>query len=153
MLNCILGMVDKTKRALSILQRRNIPTSTSPNSNSKVSQGNHNNYMGHGSGMSANGNNGSQQSSGVNTGRPGYNSIASTIEGLVAGGGQYGSQFSSDGGVEALIRSKLPVSDMLAATLRSTEDRVVEVRRRAEEAVLEVIVLCRLESLTICNPY
>ena len=107
--------------------------------------------MGLGSGMSANGNNGSQQSSGVNTGRPGYNSIASTIEGLVAGGGQYGSQFSSDGGVEALIRSKLPVSDMLAATLRSTEDRVVEVRRRAEEAVLEVIVLCRLESPTIRN--
>ena len=100
--------------------------------------------MGHGSGMSANGNNGSQQLSGVNTGRPGYNSIASTIEGLVAGGGQYGSQFASDGGVEALIRSKLPVSDMLAATLRSTEDRVVEVRRRAEEAVLEVIALCVL---------
>ena len=142
MLNCILGMVDKTKRALSILQRRNIPTSTSPNSNSKVSQGNHNNYVGHGSGMTANGNNGSHQSSGVNIG---YNSIASTIEGLVAGGGQYGSQFSSDGGVEALIRSKLPVSDMLAATLRSTEDRVVEVRRRAEEAVLEVLVLRRLE--------
>ena len=116
MLNCILGMVDKTKRALSILQRRNIPTSTSPNSNSKVSQGNHNNYMAHGSGISANGNNGSQQSCGGNTGRPGYNSIASTIEGLVAGGGQYGSQFASDGGVEALIRSKLPVSDMLAAT-------------------------------------
>ena len=108
--------------------------------------------MGVGSGMSANGNNGSQQSSGVNNGRTGYNSIASTIEGLVAGGGgQYGSQFSSDGGVEALIRSKLPVSDMLAATLRSTEDRVVEVRRRAEEAVLEVIVLCRLESPTIRN--
>ena len=30
MLNCILGMVDKTKRALSILQQRNVPSSSSP---------------------------------------------------------------------------------------------------------------------------
>lgn len=65
MLNCILGMVDKTKRALTILQQRN-------------------------------------------------------------------------GGPIADIPTPRPVGELLAATIRSTEEKVVEVRRRAEEAVHEV---------------
>ena len=36
------------------------------------------------------------------------------------------------------------VSDLLAATIRNTEEKVVEVRRRAEEAVQEVSELSQL---------
>ena len=41
-------------------------------------------------------------------------------------------------GLAGQLRSKQAMNDLLAATIRSTEERVVEVRRRAEEAVQEV---------------
>lgn len=81
MLNCILGMVDKTKRALAILQQRQ---------------------------------------SGMNY------AMASEL-------------FSSDSSNSARRNtSTTMMNDLLAATIRSTEERVIEVRRRAEEAVQEV---------------
>ena len=76
----------------------------------------------------------------MNTGRNGSSNQASSIEGIVAAAGHGGMSYVGEGGSEAFVRSKIPVSDMLAATLRSTEERVVEVRRRAEEAVLEVFI-------------
>ena len=134
MLNCILGMVDKTKRALSILQQRNVPASLSPTSGYKTFQANYNNGTNISSNMSSI-STGPSHSSGVNIGRSGANSFASTADGMA---GQGVAQYVPEGTSDAFMRSKIPVSDMLAATLRSTEERVVEVRRRAEEAVLEV---------------
>ena len=127
-------MVDKTKRALSILQQRNVPASLSPTSGYKTFTANYNNGMNMNSNMSSI-STGPSHSSGVNIGRSGANNFASTTEGIA---GQSGAQYVPEGTSDAFIRSKIPVSDMLAATLRSTEERVVEVRRRAEEAVLEV---------------
>ena len=138
-------MVDKTKRALSILQQRNAPASTSPSSLYKTPQTNHNNgsstsLSGNGTGISSTGH--PYPSLGGSTGRLVSSNFASTMaDGLMACGSQNGIQFNlaEGGGTDPLInRSKFAVSDMLAATLRSTEERVVEVRRRAEEAVLEV---------------
>ena len=138
MLNCILGMVDKTKRALSILQQRNISSSTSPTTGYKTVQTNYSTVNSLGNTMTSIANAVHTQPSGGNMGRGGINSFGSTIEPAVGGAGQTGVQYGSEAGSDAFIRSKIPVSDMLAATLRSTEERVVEVRRRAEEAVLEV---------------
>ena len=132
-------MVDKTKRALSILQQRNVPSSTSPTSLYKTSQSNYNNGTNLGNNMPGVPSSGHPNPSVGNVGRIGANCFASTMDGLMAGGIQSGTQFVAEGGTDPLIiRSKVPVSDILAATLRSTEERVVEVRRRAEEAVLEV---------------
>ena len=138
MLNCILGMVDKTKRALSILQQRNIPASLSPTSGYKTVQANYNNGMTLGTNIPPISSAGHTHSSDGNVARPGVSNFASTVEGMVGVVGQGGAQYVTEGASDAFIRSKIPVSDMLAATLRSTEERVVEVRRRAEEAVLEV---------------
>ncbi|XP_040572568.1 protein CBFA2T1 [Lepeophtheirus salmonis] len=112
MLNCILGMVEKTKRALSILQQRNI-------TNNKPHQYSHSL-----SGMTrSNFSNSSlyNNSSNSSNGNPSVNNN-NTMEVL----GRYHPYYSQ------------PVGDFLANTLRNTEDRVVEVRRRAEEAVNEV---------------
>ena len=136
MLNCILGMVDKTKRALSILQQRNIPASVSPTSGYKTA--NYNNGMTLATNIPPISSAGHAHSSDSNLGRAGVSNFASTVEGMVGVVGQGGAQYVNEGASDAFIRSKIPVSDMLAATLRSTEERVVEVRRRAEEAVLEV---------------
>ena len=138
MLNCILGMVDKTKRALSILQQRNVPQSTSPTSGHKVAQGNYSTSMNYNNNLSSLANTSQANQSGVNVGRNGASNVASSIEGIVGAAGHGGISYATEGGADAFVRSKIPVSDMLAATLRSTEERVVEVRRRAEEAVLEV---------------
>ena len=138
MLNCILGMVDKTKRALSILQQRNVPASVSPTSGYKTVQSNYSNGMALGTNIPPISSAGHAHSSDSNLGRSGVSNFASTVEGMVGVVGQGGAQFANEGASDAFIRSKIPVSDMLAATLRSTEERVVEVRRRAEEAVLEV---------------
>ena len=123
MLNCILGMVDKTKKALGILQQRSNPPSSSPTSGNKVVQGSY----------------GTSIQNGVNVGRNGASCQVSSIEGMIGAAGHGAGSYGTEGGADAFVRSKLPVSDMLAATLRSTEERVVEVRRRAEEAVLEVL--------------
>jgi hypothetical protein len=138
MLNCILGMVDKTKRALSILQQRNIPASLSPTSSYKTAQANYNNGMPLSTNIPPISNASHTHSSDGNVGRSGVSNFASIVEGMVGGVGQGGAQYVTEGASDTFIRSKIPVSDMLAATLRSTEERVVEVRRRAEEAVLEV---------------
>ena len=45
---------------------------------------------------------------------------------------------ASSGGAAAGAGGPAAVSDLLAATIRNTEEKVVEVRRRAEEAVQEV---------------
>ena len=49
-------------------------------------------------------------------------------------------------GLAGQLRSKQAMNDLLAATIRSTEERVVEVRRRAEEAVQEVPCLLYFQS-------
>ena len=142
MLNCILGMVDKTKRALSILQQRNVPTSTSPTSGNKVAQGNFNTSMSFNNNLPSMASTSQTNQNGANVGRNGTSNEdhRRVIEAaMVAGASNHGGvSYASEGGADAFVRSKIPVSDMLAATLRSTEERVVEVRRRAEEAVLEV---------------
>ena len=141
MLNCILGMVDKTKKALSILQQRNIPQSTSPTTSHKAVPGNYNTptIYNNTPPSTATTNHGNQN--GVNDARNGSSNNVSSIEGVVGAAGHGEVPYIGEGGSDAFVRSKIPVSDMLAATLRSTEERVVEVRRRAEEAVLEVYEL------------
>ena len=142
-------MVDKTKRALSILQQRNASSAAVTSANlHKTSRTNYNNGTNSSSTLS-----GSSSNNGVNNAPPtsassgyfarmgGNSSFASAIDGLMARNSQNGAAFSIDGGLDPLVLgSKVPVSDMLAATLRSTEERVAEVRRRAEEAVLEVYI-------------
>ena len=105
MLNCILGMVDKTKRALGILQQRQQQQQKPP---------------------------------------------------------QPPKTFPGDGYVEDRLRSARPgqqlqnpnsMSDLLAATIRSTEERVIEVRRRAEEAVQEVRIEVEVFGLTVLELY
>jgi runt-related transcription factor 1 len=87
MLNCIMGMVDKTKRALSILQQRQVKSGLGQPSTNCLEQ----------------------QSSSACARRHAFTPAASSS-----------------------------VNELLAATIRSTEERVIEVRRRAEEAVHEV---------------
>ena len=147
MLNCILGMVDKTKRALSILQQRNASAAVTPANLHKTSRTNYNNGTNLGNTLSGSSSNAvnnappTSASSGYFARIGGTSSFASAIDGLMARNNQNGAAFSIDGGVDPLVLgSKVPVSDMLAATLRSTEERVAEVRRRAEEAVLEVYI-------------
>ena len=84
MLNCILGMVDKTKRALSILQQRQLGHSMTDYNSDHLSPPSRTRF---------------QQPS---------------------------------------APPPQAMSDILTATIRSTEERVIEVRRRAEEAVQEV---------------
>lgn len=96
MLNCILGMVEKTKRALAILQKRGC---TSP-----------------ATAASANGapqpaNNGAQQQPQENSGQ------------------------DRDGSFKRLS------GEIVAQTIRATEDRVAEVKRRAGESSLYDIYL------------
>ena len=145
MLNCILGMVDKTKRALGILQQRSVApvTSSSLCANASTS---YNITCTNAGGRLPGGNNegiyttqSSIMSSG-GLGRMGGSNFTTAMDSLLSRGlSQQGISAANEGGVDPLIfGSKVPVSDMLAATLRSTEERVIEVRRRAEEAVLEV---------------
>ncbi len=117
MLNCILGMVDKTKRALAILQQRQQhqqhqqpqpkpfhhphPATTSNSSSALPST-----------------------SSASTTTASSSNSFSlEYLEGLAA---------------LPPARRSAAFGEILAATIKSTEERVVEVRRRAEEAVQEV---------------
>ena len=141
MLNCILGMVDKTKKALSILQQRNIPQSTSPTTSHKVVQGNFNTRTNYNNSPPSNSTTNHGNQNGVNDARNGTSNLVSSMEGVIGATGHGEVPYVGEGGSDAFVRSKIPVSDMLAATLRSTEERVVEVRRRAEEAVLEVYEL------------
>lgn len=92
MLNCILGMVEKTKRALAILQKRGC---TSPAAAS--------------SGLQANG---APQSASIGN-----------------GAGQQQSQQVESSGQEGNF--KRLSGEIVAQTIRATEDRVAEVKRRA----------------------
>uniref|UniRef100_A0A0C9RBR9 Cbfa2t3 protein n=1 Tax=Fopius arisanus TaxID=64838 RepID=A0A0C9RBR9_9HYME len=101
MLNCILGMVEKTKRALVILQRRGCssPAAATPASGLATQNG------------TSNGNN-----------------ISSAN----------GTQIESSSGDRDGNLKRLS-GEIVAQTIRATEDRVAaEVKRRAEEAVQEV---------------
>ena len=98
MLNCILGMVDKTKRALSILQQRNGLSSSPP------------------------------PGSGDHTASSSSQQLSSPPAAANAAADPFHQQ----------LGTKQSMNEILAATIRSTEERVVEVRRRAEEAVQEV---------------
>lgn len=110
MLNCILGMVDKTKRALTILQQRNGLSCSPP---------------------------------------PGQTSSSLTdphVNPMASSSSQLSSPPAAAGTADPFhqqLRTKQSMNEILAATIRSTEERVVEVRRRAEEAVQEVCSLKR----------
>ncbi|KAJ8673353.1 hypothetical protein QAD02_004615 [Eretmocerus hayati] len=115
MLNCILGMVDKTKRALAILQKRgctspaaSATTSSTTTSSTGVSNNTINSPLVNGSSSSAAQSNGPQQIS---------------------------EQLLSVTDVGSLKRLS---GEIVAQTIRATEDRVAEVKRKAEEAVQEV---------------
>ena len=96
MLNCILGMVDKTKRALSILQQRSNVTAAS---------------------LAA----------------AGAAAAASTPAGAGASAGLFSPTLAAGGGAVADPSGVDPLT-------RRTMEMVVEVRRRAEEAVSEVLL-------------
>ncbi|XP_025602420.2 protein CBFA2T3 isoform X1 [Athalia rosae] len=96
MLNCILGMVEKTKRALAILQRRGCPSPAIPVT--------------------------AVTTSGTN---PQNNGPANTGD------------RSDSAGNERDNSLKRISGEIVAQTIRATEDRVAEVQRRAEEAMLE----------------
>ena len=104
MLNCILGMVDKTKRALTILQQRNgLSGSPPPGQTGSLTD-------------------------------PHVNPMASSSSPLSSPPAAAGTADT----FHQQLRTKQSMNEILAATIRSTEERVVEVRRRAEEAVQEV---------------
>ncbi len=110
MLNCILGMVDKTKRALAILQQRQqqpqVPADLGDSPAAAVGRfraQSENGTAGAGSAAAA-----------VAAGRRPLTAAAASLS------------------------SQQTMNELLAATLRNTEERVIEVRRRAEEAVQEV---------------
>ena len=105
MLNCILGMVDKTKKALGILQQRQLGHSL-------------NNIEGENAAAPA----AQPQPQQQRRQQPAASPQLRPQQALGA---------SSSGATANM-------NDILAATIRSTEERVVEVRRRAEEAVQEV---------------
>jgi len=92
MLNCILGMVDKTKRALSILQQRQ-QNHSYRNDDTKIKPGKH------------------------QATPPTLSKTPTTLH---------------------LSPSAAAIADLLAATIRNTEEKIFEVRRKAEEAVQEV---------------
>ncbi|XP_076175334.1 CBFA2/RUNX1 partner transcriptional co-repressor nervy [Ptiloglossa arizonensis] len=108
MLNCILGMVEKTKRALAILQTRGCSSpAAAPTLAPSTSAGAQN---GNGGGNNAAGNNPSSTN---------------------------GSQVESSTGDREGSLKRLS-GEIVAQTIRATEDKVAEVKRKAEEAVLEV---------------
>lgn len=105
MLNCILGMVDKTKRALVILQKRGC---SSPVATSQ-----------HAPGLNLTQNINANSNSNVTT--------------TTTNGGQIELTGDRDGNFKRLS------GEIVAQTIRATEDRVAaEVKRRTEEAVQEV---------------
>ncbi|XP_046611928.1 protein CBFA2T3 [Neodiprion virginianus] len=97
MLNCILGMVEKTKRALAILQRRGCPSPATPVTT-----------------VTTSGSNSQNNGPAINT-----------------------SSQSECGGNDRDNSLKRISGEIVAQTIRATEDRVAEVQRRAEEAMLE----------------
>lgn len=99
MLNCILGMVEKTKRALAILQRRGCssPAAAAPPPGAVVAQ----------NGTSNNGNSNSNNPSSTN-----------------------GAQVESSTGDRDGSLKRLS-GEIVAQTIRATEDKVAEVKRRA----------------------
>ncbi|XP_043264104.1 protein CBFA2T1 [Colletes gigas] len=109
MLNCILGMVEKTKRALAILQTRGCssPASMPP--------------------LAASTSTGAQNGNGGNNTSVASNNPSSTN----------GSQVESSTGDREGNLKRLS-GEIVAQTIRVTEDKVAEVKRKAEEAVLEV---------------
>ena len=113
MLNCILGMVDKTKRALTILQQRNGLSCSPPPS-------------GHTSSAPGSLTDPTNQLGSSHSQMPSPPAAAPSAASAAAD--PYQQQ----------LRTKQSMNEILAATIRSTEERVVEVRRRAEEAVQEV---------------
>ena len=114
MLNCILGMVDKTKRALTILQQRNGLSCSPPPS-------------GHTSNAAP----------GSLTDHP-TSQLGSSHSQMPSPPAAAAPSAASADPYHQQLRTKQSMNEILAATIRSTEERVVEVRRRAEEAVQEV---------------
>ncbi|CAB0042357.1 unnamed protein product [Trichogramma brassicae] len=108
MLNCILGMVDKTKRALAILQRRGGCTSPAQAGNNANGPPHHPHHPPQQQ----------QQQQQQGTDAP---QAAQLQEGELREG-----------------TFKRLSGEIVAQTIRATEDRVAEVKRRAEEAVIEV---------------
>lgn len=119
MLNCILGMVDKTKRALSILQQRN-GLHSPPQSNSD---------------------NKPAASSPPEQFNPRGGALLPQDEAPGGGPGgavKHGQHLQLNGVDQQQGLFRKPISEILATTIKNTEARVVEVKRKAEEAVLEV---------------
>ncbi|XP_053981135.1 protein CBFA2T2 [Hylaeus volcanicus] len=109
MLNCILGMVEKTKRALAILQTRGCssPAAAAP--------------------LAA-----STSAGGAQNGNGGSNSATSNNPSSTNGSQVESSTGDREGSLKRLS------GEIVAQTIRATEDKVAEVKRKAEEAVLEV---------------
>ncbi len=133
MLNCILGMVDKTKKALAILQQRQQQQQQSiHHHHNQQHQHQHQQHPLH------------HPSPFATTSVPAPSpSPAAAPAATTVGPSATSSSSSCLDYLESLsslppARRTAAMSELLAATIRNTEERVVEVRRRAEEAVQEV---------------